>query len=70
LPRHRQRLTRYTGSTAAMIALAAQRAGDLMDGGLTINAADSDFTAADLNDRRRTQTGADGAVVAARLARC
>ena len=53
-----------------MIALAAQRAGDLMDGGLTINAADSDFTAADLNDRRRTQTGADGAVVAARLARC
>lgn len=59
----------YSGSKAALNMLIVQLAAELKDSGIKVNSAEPGNTAAGLNDRRGTQTVADGAVSAV-LCRC
>ena len=62
------RLAGYNASKAALNMLTVQLAAELADAGIKVNAADPGYTATDLNGHRGTQTVAEGAVAAVRLA--
>ncbi len=62
------RLAGYNTSKTALNMLTVQLAAELADAGIKVNAADPGYTATDLNGHRGTQTVAEGAVAAVRLA--
>jgi NAD(P)-dependent dehydrogenase (short-subunit alcohol dehydrogenase family) len=58
----------YNASKAALNMLTVQLAAELRDTGIKVNSADPGFTATDMNHHRGTQTIAQGAAAAIRLA--
>ena len=58
----------YSASKAALHMLTVQLASELTGSRIKVNSADPGFTATDLNDHRGTQTVAEGAAEAVRLA--
>jgi len=58
----------YNGSKAAVNMLTAQLAAELKETGIKVDSADPGFTATDLNSHRGSQTIAEGAAEAIRLA--
>jgi len=62
------RVLGYSASKAALNMLTIQLAAELKDSGIKVNSAEPGFTATDLNNHRGTQTVAEGAASAVRLA--
>ena len=62
------RLLAYSSSKAALNAVTVQLANELRDAGVKVNAADPGYTATDMNGHRGTQSLAEGARAAVRLA--
>lgn len=58
----------YSASKAALNMLTVQLAAELKDSRIKVNSAEPGFTATDLNNHRGTQTVAEGAAAAVRLA--
>ncbi len=58
----------YSASKAALNMLTVQLAAELKDSPIKVNSAEPGFTATDLNNHRGTQTVAEGAAAAVRLA--
>jgi NAD(P)-dependent dehydrogenase (short-subunit alcohol dehydrogenase family) len=64
----RTKVLGYSASKVALNMLTVQLAAELKDSGIKVNSAEPGYTATDLNNRRGTQTVAEGAVAAVRLA--